>query len=65
MKYSELNKKTIDELDKQIHELREDLFQLHIKNKTNQLEDKSQIGRTRKDIARILTKRNELQQKNA
>ena len=65
MKYSELNKKTIVDLKQQMAELSEDLFTLKLKNKTHQLEDKSQIRKVKRDLARIKTRMTELGQQNS
>lgn len=60
MKYNELSKKSVTDLQEQEKALREDLFQLKIKHKTSQLEDKSKICSARRDVARVMTKLNEL-----
>jgi len=60
VKYSELLKKPKKELVEQDKELRAELFQLRIKHKTSQLEDKSRIGLVRKDIARIQSRITEI-----
>jgi len=60
VKYSELNKKTVADLQDQSKDLREDLFRLRLKHKTQQLEDKSKICQTKKDVARVMTKLTEL-----
>lgn len=65
MKYNELNKKTAKELWGMTKELREELFHLRLKNKTAQLDNKSQIQKVRRDIARVQTCLSQLKQKAA
>ncbi len=55
MKYTELMEKSLEELNGLLREKRLLLFQLRVKLKTMQLQDNSEIRKTRKDIARILT----------
>lgn len=43
------------QLESALGERREDLFRLRLQIATHQLDDNSQIGKTRKDISRILT----------
>lgn len=62
MKYNELNKKSEKELKEQSQELRKELFQLKLKAKTAQLDDKSKVRAVRRDIARVETKLTELSQ---
>lgn len=59
MKAEELRGMTVDELNKKHIELKENLFRLKFKLSTGDLEDTSQISKTRKDIARVLTILNE------
>lgn len=61
MKYNELKNKGKEELRQQDMEMRAELFQLQLKKRTDQLSNKSQIRRVRKDIARIQTMLSELQ----
>lgn len=65
MKYKDLEKKTKDDIKGMLKKLREELFHLKIKNKTGQLEKKSQIQATRRDIARLMTKMTELTSANS
>lgn len=60
MKYNELNKKSVKELEEQSKELRKEMFQLKLKAKTAQLDDKSKVRAIRRDIARVETKITEL-----
>ena len=51
----ELKNKTIEQLNNELVNAKKELFDLRLKNATNQLENVSQINTTRKNIARILT----------
>ncbi|WP_200763168.1 50S ribosomal protein L29 [Nitrosophilus alvini] len=55
MKYTEIKDKSIEELEGMLREKRLLLFQLRAKLKTMQLQDTSEIRKTRRDIARIMT----------
>ena len=55
MKYTELVEKSLQELEGLLKEKKVELFELRMKLKTMQLQDTSQIRKTRKDIARIKT----------
>ncbi len=55
MKYTELKDKSLQELEGLLREKKLLLFQLRAKLKTMQLQDTSEIRKTRKDIARIKT----------
>lgn len=55
MKYTELKDKSLEELKGLLREKKLLLFQLRAKLKTMQLQDTSEIRKTRKDIARIMT----------
>ena len=55
MKYTEINMKTIEELDTLLKEKQTDLFGLNLKLKTMQLTNSSAIRVVKKDIARIKT----------
>ena len=65
MKYNELDKKSAAELRVQEKQLREELFQLRLKGATAQLEDKSKIRSSRRDIARVQTKLSQLKSQKA
>ena len=43
------------ELDKQIGELRKEVFGLRFANATGELDDTASLGRARRDLARALT----------
>jgi len=55
MKYTEIKDKNLQELEELLKEKKLLLFQLRAKLKTMQLQDTSEIKKTKKDIARIKT----------
>ena len=55
MKASELRAKGADDLQKELLELRKAQFGLRMQVATQQLTNTSQLGKVRKDIARIKT----------
>ena len=55
MNYTEIKEKSLQELEGLLKEKKVELFELRMKLKTMQLQDTSQIRKTRKDIARIKT----------
>ncbi|MGL5357454.1 MAG: 50S ribosomal protein L29 [Metamycoplasmataceae bacterium] len=55
MQYSELIKKTKEELENLLNDYRAELFTLRFKNKTGQLDACHKIKDIRKDIAKTLT----------
>jgi large subunit ribosomal protein L29 len=55
MKASELKTKSDADLQKELLELRKTQFALRMQGATQQLTNTSQIGKVRKDIARIKT----------
>lgn len=63
MTTKEIREKTDDVLKSDLAERRKHLFDLRSQAVTEKLEDPSQLGKTRKDIARILTELS--QRKNA
>ena len=62
MKASEIREMTVEELNKKVLELKEELFHLNFQNAINQLDNPHKIADVKKDIARVMTV---LQQKNA
>ena len=55
-KYVEsLNKKTTEELAKELTDAKKELFNLRFQNATNQLDNTARITEVRKNIARIQT----------
>ena len=61
MEASELRKKSIDELNEELVELRREQFNLRMQKATGELNQHHQHRRVRKDIARVKTVINELQ----
>lgn len=55
MKISELRELKIDELHMELDRLRRHGFDLRSQAVTEKLEDSSQLGKTKRDIARVLT----------
>lgn len=55
MKATELRQKNEAELQKELLDLRKAQFSLRMQSATQQLQNTSQIGKVRKDIARIKT----------
>ncbi|MBW2450904.1 MAG: 50S ribosomal protein L29 [Deltaproteobacteria bacterium] len=62
MNANELRDKTVEELNKQILELNQELFNLKFQLHTGHLENTARIGQVRKEIARVNTV---IQQKNS
>ena len=67
MKIKEINEKETDALRESLTERQKHLFDLRTQSVTEKLEDPSQIGKAKKDIARIKTvlRQRELQSKKA
>jgi large subunit ribosomal protein L29 len=55
MKASELHGKSVDELKQELQSLLKAQFSLRMQKATQQLANTSQIGKTRRDIARVRT----------
>ncbi|MCM2306130.1 MAG: 50S ribosomal protein L29 [Sulfuritalea sp.] len=55
MKTSELRAKNVEDLQKELLELRKAQFGLRMQVATQQLTNTSQVGKVRKDIARVKT----------
>ncbi len=55
MKAAEIREMSVEELQKKLTELKEELFNLRFQLAVNQLENSSRIGAVKKDIARIST----------
>jgi len=55
MKATEFRKKSVAELDKELLDLRKAQFSLRMQVATQQLNNTSQLGKVRKDIARLKT----------
>ena len=55
MKASELRQKSAEELNKELLELLKAQFSLRMQHATQQLANHSQLGKVRRDIARVRT----------
>ncbi|ABA87968.1 ribosomal protein L29 [Syntrophotalea carbinolica DSM 2380] len=55
MKASELRDLTVEELEKKVEELNQELFNLKFQLATGQLENSARLPQTRRDIARVHT----------
>jgi large subunit ribosomal protein L29 len=55
MKASELRDLTVEELEKKVVELNQELFNLKFQLATGQLENSARLPQTRRDIARVHT----------
>jgi len=55
MKASELRAKSVEELNKELLELLKARFSLRMQHATQQLGNTSQLGKVRRDIARVRT----------
>ena len=55
MKTSEIRKMSIDEINKKIIELKNELFELRMKQATGNLEKPHMLNSKRKDVARLKT----------
>jgi ribosomal protein L29 len=57
MKAREVHKLSDDEIEAELKRLRQRTFELRTQAVTEKIEDTSQFGQTRRDIARLLTER--------
>lgn len=64
MKIEVIRAMKTDELHAELERLRRHLFDLRAQSVTEKLEDPTQLGKTRRDIARLLTALNERNEKN-
>jgi large subunit ribosomal protein L29 len=64
MKISDLRELKTDELHTELDRLRRHFFDLRSQAVTEKLEDSSQLGKTRRDIARVLTSLSERHESN-
>ena len=55
MRAAELRELTVEELQRKLTELKEELFNLRFQLAVNQLENSNRIGAVKKDIARVST----------
>lgn len=61
MAASKLLELSYDELQRRLAESKDELFKLRFQHATGQIGDVRSLGRTRRDIARILTRMRELE----
>ncbi|TWT42242.1 50S ribosomal protein L29 [Phycisphaerae bacterium RAS1] len=64
MKMDVVRSMRVDELHGELERLRRHLFDLRAQAVTEKLEDPTQLGKTKKDIARIMTALRERNEKN-
>ena len=57
MKSKEIKSLSSEDLSEKVGDLRRKLYTLRVQSQTEKIEDNSQIGKTRRDIARLLTER--------
>ena len=55
MKIKEIRDLNVDELNQKHREMTEEMFRLHLRHSTGQLESPAMLNRVRRDIARIKT----------
>jgi large subunit ribosomal protein L29 len=63
MKVAEIRDKSVDQLDDELLKLKKEQFNLRFQQASGQLENTSRIREVRRTIARVLTIRNEKQNK--
>jgi large subunit ribosomal protein L29 len=61
MKVEEIRKMSSEELNKELASLKEELFKLRFQHATNQLENPAQIANVKRDIARVMTIKREME----
>jgi large subunit ribosomal protein L29 len=61
MKASEIRKMSAQELDAKLLELKDELFKLRFQQAINQLDNPMRISAVKKDIARVLTVRRDVE----
>ena len=59
MKTTDIRKMSVEELNKKLKDLKEELFNLRFQNAINQLDNPHKIADVKKDIARVKTILNE------
>ena len=55
MKAKEIRELSVEELEVKLTDLKKDLFNLHLQNATNQLDNPTRIAEVKRDIARVNT----------
>jgi large subunit ribosomal protein L29 len=64
MKASEIREMNIDEMERKLSDLKEELFNLSFQHEVGQLENPQRMKETKRDIARIKTIIHEVEVKN-
>ena len=64
MKISEVREMNIEELQRKVSDLKEELFNLRFQHEIGQLENPNRMKQTRRDIARVKTIIREVELKN-
>ena len=64
MKVAEVRELDVNELEQRVAQTRRELFNLRFQHATGQLENTGQLKEVRKNIARLLTVRNQKQREN-
>ena len=64
MKASEIKEMSLEEMQRKIGDLKEELFNLRFQHEIGQLENPQRMKQTKKDIARIYTIIREIGEKN-
>jgi len=55
MKGSEIRELTVEEMQRKVGDLKQELFNLRFQHEIGQLENRAKIRQTKQDIARLLT----------
>ena len=63
MKNKEVNKLTLDEMKNKINIFKKDLFNIRFRKVNGQIDDPSKISKTKRDLAKILTRLNKQNKK--
>ena len=63
LKAKDLRELTVDELNEKREALKKEYFNLRFQKRTGKLEQQSRLSQIRRDIARVLTVRNEIVRK--
>ena len=64
MKASEIREMNLEEMQRKVNDLKEELFNLRFQHEIGQLENPNKMKQTRKDIARVKTIIREAELKN-
>ena len=64
MKSSEINEMSLEEMQRKIGDLKEELFNLRFQHEIGQLENPQKMKQIKRDIARIYTISREVEEKN-